>query len=203
MGEAAEGGFYLYGITRAGGWRRPAGDGADTVVKIRYRDLEALVCPAPFSMPPLDPARVREHQRIVEASMRRTSVLPAPYGIVFGGRRAVLSFLEEQYLVLDEGLSFVHGHWELRLHLSLAHGEASPELHDFAAHVYSELRRLAHAALPLPQTEGRLFGAAFLVERDAWIAFVERADDIVGKHDEIVFDVTGPWPPYDFVRITI
>ncbi|MGH7446746.1 MAG: GvpL/GvpF family gas vesicle protein [Longimicrobiales bacterium] len=44
--------------------------------------------------------------------------------------------------------------------------------------------------------------AAFLVERTSWIDFVDRAEDLGASHGEIAFDITGPWPPYDFVRIT-
>jgi hypothetical protein len=36
-----------------------------------------------------------------------------------------------------------------------------------------------------------------------WIEFMERADDLNNAHGEVAFDITGPWPPYDFVRITV
>lgn len=197
------GGYYFFGVLRSGSWRgmSAATPELDTLLRVRYRDLEALVRPAPFALPRLDDDRLREHQRIIEATMRRGSILPAPYGVVFRGRRALLGFLQDQYIVLDEGLAFVEGHWELRLHLSPAHGDPEPELGELASHVYSELRRLARAALPFPRYEGRLFGAAFLVERDSWIRFVEKADDLIGTYPELAFDITGPWPPYDFVRI--
>jgi hypothetical protein len=45
--------------------------------------------------------------------------------------------------------------------------------------------------------------AAFLVGRASWIEFVERADDLGTAHPNLTFDVTGPWPPYDFVRTLI
>jgi hypothetical protein len=126
-------------------------------------------------------------------------VLPAPFGIVFQGRRAVLRFLEDQYMVLEEGLAFLDGHWEMRLHI--LGDEGVDRLRTEASRLYSELRVLARAALPLPAGEGRLLSAAFLVERAEWIRFVEETDDLGQAHPELVFDVTGPWPPYDFVRI--
>lgn len=196
--ERAPDGLYLYGICRSRAWRSPAGEG-EALVKVRYRDLEALVRPVPYRIPRLDEGEVREHQRLVEAAMRRDTILPAPFGLVFRGRRGLVRFLEDQYIALDEGLAFLDGHWELRLHIS---GDADdPALEELATHLYSELRRFARAAIPLAGGAGRLMSAAFLVERSAWIEFVERSDDLGLSNPELGVDVTGPWPPYDFVNI--
>lgn len=189
-------GLYLYGVVRSRSWRSPGTDD-DTLVKVRYRDLEALVQPVPYRVPQLDEQSVRDHQRRVEAAMRRTTILPAPFGLVFRGRRAAIRFLEDQYIALDEGLAFLDGHWELRLHIS---GDDEDDgLRELATHLYSELRRFGRAAIPLAVGEGRLLSAAFLVERGSWIEFIERSDDLNSSNPELGFDVTGPWPPYDFV----
>jgi hypothetical protein len=68
--------------------------------------------------------------------------------------------------------------------------------------LYAELRRLARAAVPFPR-EGRdrLLGAAFLVERGRWISFIERAEELGSLRPALALDLTGPWPPYDFVKL--
>ena len=199
--------IYLFGVARAKTWRggRVAQVAGEDVLRVRYRDLDALVRPVPYEVPPLDDVRVQAHQKVVEAAMRRGTILPAPFGIVFRGRRQLIHLLQDQYLVLDEGLSFMEGHWELRLHMAPAAGgeDIDLELSDLAMQLYSELRRHARAAVPFAAEGRRLLSAAFLVERSAWIDFVDRAEDLGAAHDEITFDVTGPWPPYDFVRITV
>lgn len=207
-GRFAQGtGLYFFGVVRArGGFRaRSAGPEAEEVQRVRYRDLEALVRQTPFELPPLDEQQLFAHQRTVESMMRRTTILPAPFGLVFRGRRALIHFLEDQYIVLDEALAFLDGHWELRLHITTAAPQSGEELElgDLAMHVYTELRRFARAAVPFPREERRLLTAAFLVDRSTWIDFVERTDDIGAAHPELSFDVTGPWPPYDFVRMTV
>lgn len=198
--------IYFYGVARAKSWRggRVGQVDGEDVLRVRYRDLEALVRPVPYELPPMDEQRVQAHQKAVESAMRRGTVLPAPFGIIFRGRRQLIRVLQDQYLVLDEGLSFLDGHWELRLHIAMASGrEADLELSDLAMQLYSELRRHARAAVPFPAEGKRLLSAAFLVERAAWIEFVDRAEDLATAHAEITFDITGPWPPYDFVRITV
>lgn len=197
-------GLYLYGVVRSRSWRgTQSGTGEEELVKVRYRDLEALGRTAPFELPSMDDTSLSAHQRVVEGVMRRGTILPAPYGLVFRGRRPLVRFLEDQYIVLDEGLAFLEGHWELRLHITAAEpGEASPEASDVAMHIYSELRRFARAAIPLPGGE-RVLSAAFLVERTGWIQFVERSDDLGTVNPDLALDVTGPWPPYDFVKMTV
>lgn len=198
--------LHFYGVSRARTWRggRVGKVEGEEVLRVRYRDLEALVSPVPYELPTLDEEHVLAHQRVVETAMRRSTVLPAPYGIVFRGRRQLIRLLQEQYLVLDEGLSFLDGNWELRMHIAPAvAGDGESELGDLAMQLYAEMRRHARAAVPFPAEKGRLLSAAFLVDRAAWIEFVERSDDLGSAHPELNFDVTGPWPPYDFVRISL
>lgn len=196
-----EKGLYFYGITRSRGWRNGKSDD-EGLVRVRFRDIEAIARPYRFELPPLDDEHVRNHQAVVEQVMRRTSVLPAPFGIVFSGRRALIEFLQSQYLVLDEALSFIDGYWELRMHITAkGTGEPRNELQENATSIYTDLRRLARAAVPFPHETGKLFSAAFLVERGSWIDFVQRSEDHGSANAELNIDVTGPWPPYDFVRV--
>jgi glycosyltransferase involved in cell wall biosynthesis len=195
-------GLLLIGIVRARPWRGTAANdpGGDTQ-RIRYRDLEALVRPAAFRLPAYDAGHVREHQRVVERAMRRGTVLPLPYGVIFRGRGALIRFLEDQYLVLDEGLALFEGHWEVRLHIATAGADAGPDLVDLGISLYTELRRHARAAVPFPRDGSRVLSAAFLVQRSGWIDFVEHVDELGSRHPDLDLDVTGPWPPYDFVRL--
>lgn len=196
-------GLYLFGIVRSRGRKGAAGSagGGVELTSVRYRELEALTRAVPYAVPELDQAGLADHQRVLDDLMRRVTVLPAPFGMVFQGRRALLRLLEDQYIVLDEGLSFLDGHWEMRLHIVAEH--ESERTSALATDLYTDLRRFARAALPLPADGGRVLSAAFLVDRGGWIRFVEQADDLNSAHPELVFDVTGPWPPYDFVKVQL
>lgn len=197
------GAYYLYGVTRSRAWRPGARDQADGVQRLRYRGLEALTRSAVFETPELDDAAVLGHQRVLDSALRRGTVLPAPFGIVFRNRRQVLRMLQTQYDVLQDGLEFLDGHWELRIHMLPAPGHTvNAALSDMAMQVYTELRRGVRAGVPFArEDERRLLSAAFLVERSAWLDFMHRADDIGSQHPDLSFDITGPWPAYDFVRI--
>ena len=199
-------GLCLIGVTRAKTWRgRRATAGEDaSLVHVRYRDLEALARTTAFQMPNLDPEAVQAHQRAVETAMRRGPIVPAPFGLVFHGRRPLIKMLQEQYMMLDEALSFLDGQCEIRMHLSPVDGaHADDDLVHAASQVYSDLRRIARAAVPFPREGSHLLGAAFLVERTGWVEFIQRAEDLAAAQGELSLDITGPWPPYDFVRFVV
>ena len=194
-------GLYLYGIVRARGWRGFERRSSE-VQRVRYRDIEALVKPTGFELPENVSEGLAHHQKVVEAMMRRVTVLPEPFGLVFKGKRPLIRMLQDQYLVFDEGISLLDGHWELRLHIaSAAVGEVEDALGDEAMQIYTELRRFARAAVPFPAEGKRVMSAAFLVDRTSWVEFIERIEDFGSHHKALAFDVTGPWPAYDFVRI--
>ncbi|HEX6588227.1 MAG TPA: GvpL/GvpF family gas vesicle protein [Longimicrobiales bacterium] len=201
--ERPETGYYLYGVYRAGAWRGSAATKErDDLLRIRYRDLEALVRAVPYAVPEVDRETVQEHQRVLWNASKRETVLPAPAGVVFRGRRAVIRFLQEQYIPLEEGISLVEGHWEIRLHLKPMVPEARAEASEAALHVYSELRRFARAAFPFAHSDDHVLSAAFLVNRTTWLQFMDHTEELGHRHSDLIFDVTGPWPPYDFVRMT-
>ncbi len=199
-GGSSRDGLYVYGVTRPPA--RQSWSGLDRpLTTVRYQDLVALVRPVPFAAPGRGRDEAADHQRVMDSVMRQTTVLPLPFGLVFRGRRALLRFLEDQYVALGEGLDFLDGHWEMRLHIT---GETDSEAAQATAtQLYTDLRSLGRAALPLPAAEGRLLSAAFLVDRGGWIRFVEEVDDLGLAHPELSLDVTGPWPPYDFVAVDL
>jgi hypothetical protein len=61
---------------------------------------------------------------------------------------------------------------------------------------------MARAAVPIPVEDARRFSAAFLVQRGRSRDFVDRLDELGDLHPSLTLDLTGPWPPYDFVRVT-
>jgi hypothetical protein len=202
-GSEATSGLYLYGFARARSWRGVPNKEDEGIERIRVREIDALVRTAAFELPRHDDESVRAHQRTVETALRRGTVLPAPFGIVFRGRRPLLRFIEEQYATLDEGLAFLDGYWEIRLHMLPAKGARfSIALSDLAMQLYAELRRSVRAAVPFPSDAGQLLGAAFLVEREGWLDFMQQAEELGKSHPELALDLTGPWPAYDFVRIS-
>lgn len=205
--EAEPQGYMLRGLVGVRGHERAlaklAVSSEDELIE--HRGLAALVHVVPYRLPEWDRDLIREHSNTIERAMRRCTIVPAPFGIVFRDREQVVEFLEDQHVALDEALAYLDGAFEMRLHVHPSGRRPESrdgEQTDTAATFYTALRRRSRAAFTLPLSGTRVLSAAFLVNRADWVSFVEYADELDAEHPEFQFDLTGPWPPYDFVRMT-
>lgn len=203
-------GCRLYGVAllaRAGN-----GGGVATVPEgvsvLRFRDIGALVEQSPFSHAASVQCTTAQHRGVIERAFRSGTVLPAPCGTLFRGTDHVRRWLEQNYIALNEGIHFVAGRCEARVHVSLRAPEESleeemvGELEAAAAECFRLLRRDAVAALSLPlHVHSSIMSGAFLIEQARWAEFAEQVRHQTARRPELLFTKTGPWPPYDFVRM--
>jgi len=196
-------GLRLYGVAALShADDRPMVDSTSVVV---VRDIGAIVRPSAYSIPPLDDHEMLDCQRVVEGVFRAHTILPAPCGTVFKSEEHIRRWLELNYVSLVEAVHFVDGRCEARVHAAdvPADGEATPgpDRAAVAAESFRTLRRFAVAALPLRPEEGRLLTTAFLVDRAEYPGFEARVREQERRVESLRFHLTGPWPPYDFVRM--
>jgi hypothetical protein len=74
----------------------------------------------------------------------------------------------------------------------------------YVSSILTELRDVAVASrINKPIGDKMIMNAAFLVSRNQESAFDKKIKDIAGRHDQLTFKYTGPWPPYNFVNIRL
>jgi hypothetical protein len=190
----------LYAVAALNGESRPLVP--DTSL-ITYRDLGAVVGPSSYTRVQPDDDEVVAQHKVVEQVFAHHAVLPAPAGIIFRNEDSLLRWLELHYAALADGLTFVDGRCVARLHVSDdERTEEQADLKAVSAEMFRELRREASASLPLKADDGSLeYSAAFLLERPRWDAFANAVAEASRKHDGIKWQITGPWPAYDFVQL--
>jgi hypothetical protein len=204
---AASGG--ATGITETWGIpRAEAPESEDNLHVIEFRDLAAVVSEQKsFALDESATAGLGRHRAVVDAIFRRAAVLPAPAGVVFRTPEVLRRWMELHYVSLTDALEFVNDRAVARVHIARA--DARQELDpgsDLAAATgesFRALRRRSVAAVPLrhEETTGLVLSAAFLVERDLWNDFMNAVNEQRDAHHHLRYDVTGPWAPYDFVRM--
>jgi hypothetical protein len=170
---------------------------------VAFRDLGAVTAPTVYVRQEPGERDVAVHRSVVEAIFARRAFLPAPVGIIFRNRDALVRWLELHYVTLSDGLTFVEGRVAARVHLS-ARNEIGEETDVAAAatEAFRLLRQHAAASVSLKPADGpRSASAAFLVERDRWSVFVETVASEARTRPTLEFRHTGPWPPYDFVNM--
>lgn len=203
MARMALSALQLFGVTftrRAGAEPLVVPD-ANAVV---FRDLVALVRPRPYARIRCGDDELALYRRVIDAAFLHGAVLPAPCGTVFRSGDQVRLWLEQNSIALTEGLHFVTGRCETRVHVKGAPlGEVKPaELAAAASESFRILRRHAVAALPVPHEDAtEVLSAAFLLEQDMWAEFAEQVREQAQRQAGLLFEQTGPWPPYDFVRL--
>jgi Gas vesicle synthesis protein GvpL/GvpF len=180
---------------------------------ISFRDLTAVVQEIPVVRTTLVPADLAAHRAVVDALFVERPVLPAPPGLAFPARESLARWLELHYVALSDALAFLDGRSEARVYVERVpmtppHGvptldALAPDVSAAAADVFRHLRKHAAASIVMRPPEDRPATAlaSFLVERERWAQFEAAVLEQGDQDPDLRFRVTGPWPPYDFVRM--
>jgi hypothetical protein len=189
---------------------------AEGTTIIPFRMLGAVVAPAKYSRVSVDEAEVGEYTRILEEVQSNTAVLPAPPGTVFRTRDSLARWLELHYFTLTQAMGVVEGHSEARVTITKSASadardatademkEHSKQLAAVASDSMRVLRGQATATITLPVSEDDtrvVAQASFLVDMERWALFCELVAKEDQRHSDLDFRLSGPWPPYDFVRM--
>jgi hypothetical protein len=197
----------LFGVTVNDG--HTAHVHVDNIQTITVRDLAAICGTTEYHELTIDDAAIEHHRDVISAYAIRGPVLPAPTGVVFRSPEAVHSWLELHSGALSEALSFVENRVAGRVHISHANTPqaqtAGVDIDGVAAESLRALRAAAVATLPLraDRSSGVVMTAAFLVEHDLWEQFKAEVDALAKRSTGVRFELTGPWPPYDFVQMQL
>ena len=182
---------------------------ADGTTLVHYRALAAIVEPSPYTVSKLEDQEMSKYLAVLEEAQSHSAVLPAPPGTIFQSQPTLTRWLELHYFTLTEALAVIDGHAAARVSVTTQGSQAEDSRKGFAAMAAESLRLLrsqAAATVTLPKAdgdeeEGVLARASFLVDTQRWQAFKDMVSKESQRQESLDFQVTGPWPPYDFVRM--
>jgi hypothetical protein len=208
MAQAAVNSLRLYGVAAVeSGQLSSLAEGTSLV---HYRALAAIVEPAPYALLPVDDDTMARYLQVLENAHAHAAVLPAPPGTIFQSQATLVRWLELHYFTLTEALAVVEGHAAARVsitrHGTGEDGEGGRSLAAMAAESLRLLRSQAAATVTLPKADGDdedgvVARASFLVDSQRWQTFKDTVNKEAQRQAALDFRVTGPWPPYDFVRM--
>ena len=179
---------------------------------VHYRALAAIVEPTAYLLAPLDEDQTAKYLRVLEEAYAEATILPAPPGTVFQSHTTLTRWLELHYFTLTEALAVIEGHSAARVSI-LTHsrsndgdGDAQKSFAALAADSLRLLRGQAAATVTLPRADddeedGVVARASFLVDSQRWETFKDTVAKEAQRQSALDFRVTGPWPPFDFVRM--
>lgn len=196
----------VYGVVMQDG--QPPPRLPDRVKLVGMRELAALTEETDGQLKETDDTTVARHLEVVGALFDQETVLPTPVGTTFRAADVLQRWMELHYVALSDALAWVEGRIAARVHITRAQAresekEAGSDLAAIAADITRTLRRHAVSTVPLRNEEvtGIVLTAAYLVERELFSEFSEAAREEAERHPLVSLEVTGPWPPYDFVKM--
>lgn len=175
---------------------------------VPFRDVAAVVEDAPYELPAVPEQDLPRYLEVVDGVFQHAPVVPAPLGTTFRTRDALVAWLELHYVAISEALAQVEDRTVARVYICRTDGprderDKGADLASVAAESFRALRRRAVSALPL-KTEhltGIVLASAFLVDRELWGEFESAVKNEREANPGLEFRMTGPWAPYDFVRM--
>jgi hypothetical protein len=176
---------------------------------IAVRDLAAICGASDYRVIEPTAEWVQLYTEVVGDYAQRGPVLPAPVGVVFKTPDAVQRWMELHYVALSDALIFVDNRVVGRVHVwrpgPPEDREAGSDLAAVAAESLRLLRRSAVTTVPLraEKLTGIVLSAAFLVEQELWKDFADEVQEQGKRAPSLRFELTGPWPPYDFVQMQL
>jgi hypothetical protein len=175
---------------------------------VPVRELAAVTEDGEYRAHDVDTTHIQRHLDVVAAIFQQDALLPAPVGTIFRSNDVLQKWMELHYVALSDALAWVEDRVAARVHVARAAAvresdrEAGSDLAAIGAELAKSLRRHAVASVPLrnEQVTGIVLSAAYLVERNLWEEFRDAVADERERHPLVTMELTGPWPPYDFVR---
>jgi len=208
MAQAAVNSLRLYGVAAVESGQLASL--AEGTFLVHYRAVAAIVEVSPYTATPLDEDQMSKYLHVLEDAYVHATVLPAPPGTVFQSHSVLMRWLELHYFTLTEALAVVEGHTAARVSITTQRKEDDVETgRSFAALAAESLRLLRHqaaATVTLPKADGDdedgvVARASFLIDSQRWQTFTDTVSKEAARQSALDFRVTGPWPPYDFVRM--
>ena len=214
MAQAAIEGLRLYGVAAIDS--TPIESLAEGTTLVTFRMLGAVVSPSKYTRIALNEKEMNEYTRILEEVQSNAAVLPAPPGTTFRTRESLARWLELHYFTLTQAIALVEGHGEARVLITKSLNadpddataadikENTKQLAALASDVMRVLRGQAAATISLPVSDEDttvVAHASFLVDMERWGLFSELVAKEDQRNAELDFRLSGPWPPYDFVRM--
>lgn len=191
------------------------GIGDNEVYMINYNDLAAVVSKAPLKEYEPDEESVAKHKEVSLEVLKKYTVLPVAFGMVFKNRGILISTMRKVYILLRKSLRIIDNKVELGVKAifpteedelkNMLKGKSATEFRTECEHEFAEtLNNVA-----VKSYKGKLFSErlvlnmSFLVDKDKVDEFSKTLGKLDDKYAGLKVKYTGPWPPYNFVDIKI
>ena len=182
----------------------------DGTTIVQHRGLGAIVESTAYSAAKLEEGELARYATVVEEAFKHGTILPAPPGTIFKSHGTLAHWLELHYFTLTDAMGVVEGKVAARISIGsgakVKEDDAAKSFQALGAEALRLFRGHAKATVVIPLTEdeakeGVIARASFLVPAEKWESFQAAVSQESRRQPALDVQLTGPWPPYDFVRM--
>lgn len=210
MNKDDQNGKYVYCIIKAQEEKESFGNigfQGKEVYTIKYRDFSPVVSDALFKKYDIeDEEDIKTHTYVVNEVMKKYSVIPVAYGMVFKNKKLVDISMRSGYQAMRKAMKIVDNKVELGVKVILPKdSDGDRQKAEQCKKEFSEtLKQIAFDSKNLNLFSKRLImNGSFLVEKDKIEAFSNEIERLRTKYDSFKVQYSGPWSPYNFIDIHI
>lgn len=181
------------------------GIGGRPLYEVAYKDVSAVASQANSLVLEAGDEDVEAHAMVLKTLLKKNTIVPFAYGMVFKDEEVLLSVIEHGYKAIKDSIEFLGDKAELGVKaIVVKEGNGVEGLRQ-------EIRKAAELLdeSAVSTVEGRLFSdklvmnKAFLVEKSNVKRFSKAVEELERKFQQLKFQYTGPWPAYNFVTLNI
>lgn len=210
MNKGNESGKYVYCIIKTQEEQENFGNigfQGKEVYTIKYKDFYPVVSDVLFKKYDIDNEEdIRTHTRVVNEVMKKYSVIPVAYGMVFKNKKLVDISMRSGYKAMQKAMKTVDNKVELGVKVILPKDHEVDEqiVKECKSEFLKSLKQIAFDSKDLSLFSKRLImNTSFLVEKDKIEVFSDEVEKLETKYNLFKVQYSGPWSPYNFVDIHI
>lgn len=210
MNKDNENGKYVYCIIKTQEEQENFGNigfQGKKVYTIKYKDFSPVVSDVLFKKYDIENEEdIKTHTYVVNEVMKKYSVIPVAYGMVFKNKKLVDISMRSGYKAMQKAIKTVDNKVELGVKVVLPKDYEGNEqkAQECKSEFLKSLKQIAFDSKDLSLFSKRLImNTSFLVEKDKIEAFSDEIERLETKHDSFKVQYSGPWSPYNFVDIHI
>lgn len=177
------------------------------VYTIKYKEFSPVVSDTLFKKYDFENEEdIKTHIDVVNEVMKKYSVIPVAYGMVFKNKKLVDISMRSGYKAMKKAIKIVDNKVELGVKVILPKDfDGDRQKAEQCKSEFSKrLKQIAFDSKNLNLFSKRLIiNDSFLVEKDKMEAFSEEIERLITEYDSLKVQYNGPWSPYNFVDIHI
>ncbi len=210
MNTDNQNGKYVYCIVKAQDEQESFGNigfQGKEVYTIKCKEFSPVVSDAIFKKYDIgDEEDIKTHTLVVNEVMKKYSVIPVAYGMVFKNKKLVEISMRSGHKAMRKAIKIVDNKVELGVKIILPKDfDGDMQKAEQCKSEFSKsLKQIAFDSKDLNLFSKRLImNGSFLVEKDKIEAFSDEVERLTTKYDSFKVSYSGPWSPYNFVDIHI